>query len=75
MYDIFLCKVDVSLDYLIHIPTSLILTHFMFVKFVQIGIAELGDDVGIVFGGENLMDVENVLLIFEFFEDSDFTLE
>jgi len=47
----------------------------MFVKFVQIGIAELGDDVGIVFGGENLMDVENVLLIFEFFEDSDFTLE
>jgi hypothetical protein len=75
MYDIFLCKVDVSIDNLIHIPTGLILADFMFDKLVQICIAEFGDDVGIVFGGEDLMDVEDVLLIFQFLENSDFTLE
>jgi hypothetical protein len=75
MYDIFLCKVDVSIDNLIHIPTGLILADFMFDKLVQICIAEFGDDVGIVFGGEDLMDVEDVLLIFQFLENCDFTLE
>ena len=75
MYDIFLCEVEVSPDDLVHVAAGFILAHLMFDEFVEIGVAEFGDDVGIVFGGEDLVDVEDVLLIFEFFEDGDFALE
>lgn len=75
MYDVFLCEVEVSPDDLVHIATGFILAHLMFDEFVEIGVTKLRDDVGIVFGGEDLVDVEDVLLIFEFFEDGNFALE
>lgn len=75
MYDIFPGEVDVSLDNLLHKATGLVLGKFVLDEFIQICIAELRNDVGVVFGCKYFVHVENVLLVFEFFQDRDFALE
>lgn len=44
----------------------------LFDAFGQVGAAELGDDVGVVFGGEDVMDIKDAGDVPEFLEDIDF---
>lgn len=42
---------------------------------VEVGVAELGDDVGVVLGGVDLMQVEDVGSALQLLQDLDFGLE
>lgn len=43
--------------------------------FREIGVAKFGYDIGVVFSGEDIVDIEDVGHVFEFFEDVDFCVE
>ena len=75
MYDIFLGKIDIPLDNLFHVSTGLGLSQFIFNQLIEICIAQLGNDVGVVLGRVDLMHIEYVLLVFELFKDGNFALE
>lgn len=60
MDDIFLGEVEVPLDHLAHIRTGLVLGKPLLDHFAEIRVAELGDDVGIILGGEDIMEHEYV---------------
>ena len=65
-------NVVVTVDYLCHEIECLMLWESFFCgdEFSQVAlITEFGDNVGIVFGGINVVDFDDILGVFEVFED------
>jgi hypothetical protein len=67
-----LLEVEVALDKLFHEGDGFGFSEMLFDAFGQVGAAELGDDVGVVFGGEDVMDIKDAGDVPEFLEDIDF---
>lgn len=75
MNDALLGKVVVSLHDLLHITTGLVLRESLLDHFAEIGVAKFSDDVGIVLGGEDIMEGEYVREVFKFFQDLNFAIQ
>ena len=60
MYDIFLCKIEITFDDLLHVIDSFFLVETFFEGFVEIGVTKLGDDIGVIFSSVNLMQRKDV---------------
>ena len=75
MDDVLPCEVEVACEDLLHEVRGLGLGESFFQGFVEIGVAEFGDDVGVIFGGVDFVEGEDVGQAFEFFEDLDFAFE
>ena len=75
MYDVLPCKVEVAGKDLLHEVDGLGLGESFFEGFVEIGVAKFCDDVGVIFGGVDFVEGEDVGKAFKFFEDLDFALE
>lgn len=56
MYNVLPGEVEVASDNLLHEATDLVLCKSTLDEFIEISLAELSDDVGIVFGSVDLMD-------------------
>ena len=75
MDDVLAGEVEVAGEDLLHEVDGLGLGESLFEGFVEVGVAEFGDDVGVVFGGVDFVEGEDVGQGFEFFEDLDFAFE
>ena len=73
--DTFLLEFEVTLDDLLHEGDDLRFLEVLFDGFAEIGVAEFSDEVGVVFGGEDIVEGEDEGQVFEFFEDIDFGVE
>ena len=65
-------KLKIPLGDIIHELVDLILLNFEFNFLAEISFAQFGDDIGVIFGGEDIMKREDVGKILYFFEDVDF---
>ena len=71
MDDSFLLEFKVTFDDLLHDCCDFIFSEILFDTFAEIGMAEFCDEVGVVFGGEDIMKREDVRKVLYFFEDVD----
>ena len=55
MDDVFACEVEVADDDLLHEGGCFFLAEAFFDGFVEVGVTEFGDDVGVIFGGVDLV--------------------
>jgi len=73
--DIFPGEVEVACEDLLDELEGFSFGEAFFEGFVEVGVAEFGDDVGVVFGGVDFVEGEDVGERFEFLEDLDLALE
>ena len=73
--DTFLLEFEVALDDLLHEGDDLCFFEMFFDGFAEIGMAKFSDEVGVVFGGEDVMKGEDVGQVSQFFENVDFRVE
>ena len=73
--DPLLLELEVALDDLLHEGDNLSFLEGLFDGFAEIGVAEFGDEVGVVFGGEDVVEGEDVGQVLELLEDVDFGVE
>ena len=71
MDDSFLLEFKVTFDDLLHDCGNFIFSEILFDAFAEIGMAEFCDEVGVVFGGEDIMKREDMRKVLYFFEDVD----
>ncbi len=72
MNDFSLLELSVALDELVHILKDFRLRELLFDVFAEIGFAQLGDDVGVILGGEDIMQGEYVGDVLKFLQNLDF---
>lgn len=60
MDQFFIKNVWVSIDELTHVIKNFLFTQFLFNSATQITLAQFGDNVGIVFGSIDFMEVEDI---------------
>ena len=75
MDDLFFGKVQIPRKHLFHVSSCLLFRQTFLQTLAEIRFAELGDDVSIVLGGVDLVEVEDVRQISEFFQDLYLALE
>lgn len=75
MYDVIFGEVEVPKYDLLHVPTGLVLREPLLDDLAEIVIAELGDDIGIILGGEDIVEGEYMRHALEFLEHLNLTIE
>lgn len=72
MHDFPLLKLNIALDKLVHILEDFGLGKLLLDVFAEVGLAQLGDDIGVILGGEDIVEGEDVGDVLEFLQNFDF---
>ena len=72
MDDLFREDEGISIEELLHIGACLGFGEFFLDFLAKIAVAELGDDVGVVLGGVDFVQGENIGVLLHVLEDFDF---
>ena len=75
MHNFSLLKLDIALDKLAHILEDFWLGKLLLDVFAEIRLAQLGDDVGIILGGEDIVEGEDIGDVLEFLQNFDFRVQ
>ena len=75
MYDVVLGEVEVALEDLLHVLGGLLLGEPLLDDLAEIAIAEFSDDVGIILGGEDIVEGEDMVHGLELLEHLDLTVQ
>lgn len=75
MYDILPCEIEIASNDLPHTRGGLLLGEPLLYLFAKIRITQLRDDIGVILGGEDIVEGEDVRLCFELLEHLDFAVE
>lgn len=75
MDDVIFGEVEVAKDDLLHVLAGLVLRESLLDDLAEIVVAELGDDIGVVLGGEDIVEGEYMGHALEFLEHLNLTIQ
>lgn len=75
MHDSSPLEIEVSADDLLHEVYDFCFDEILLDALGEVRVAKFSDNIGVVFSGKYIVDIEYVGYVFEFFEDVDFCVE